>query len=149
MSLIVVVSLICLTSYFLVDGLPRPWARATGAARNAAALRLVKELSKAIEAYRIDHGAYPHGDGSNSRMLVKALCQLRVVNGLPYSVFLPDMIRDGNVINPAVANGILYYRANNISTEGGVNSKKKPYELWGEDAEGNKDGISVWSIGVE
>lgn len=80
---------------------------------------------------------FPPGDGTGSRELVECL-QRAGPKKAKYFEFLPELVRDGHVINPAWPDEkIIYYRCpGKIHTAG--------FDLWAEDTRGNPTGINNW-----
>ncbi len=92
------------------------------AARAGTAAHLISQLDQAAEAYQIDYGVYPPGDGTGTRTLVEALSRTGPKKQ-KYFEFPADLLNAGNVVNPVWADGdptvaIIYYRLNQKSGAG-------------------------------
>lgn len=110
-------------------------SRAYGEAREAAAERLMDNLSQGITTYYNDYNVYPPGRGTGSRDLAAT----REVNGRYYFQFMPDQLLPGtgDIVNPVFPGegppgGIIYYRNNQAS--GGVTvptpRHSRSFDLW-------------------
>jgi hypothetical protein len=70
-------------------------------ARAGTAAHLISQLDQAAEAYQLDCGVYPPGDGTGSRALVEALSRLGRGKRNPYFEFPADLLTtSGDVVNP-------------------------------------------------
>ena len=127
---------------YLLVGPPLPWTKATDQARDEAAQQLVGALREAVESYRAKFGVYPPGDGSGSQGLVKALSQTKA-GGDSFFPFSENMLKEGNILNPAV-DGILYYQCDAVPSATS-NEKRYPFRIWGRDSKGDPTGINSWA----
>ena len=137
LELLVVIVIIAILASLLIPII----LHALKVARHAGAETLMANLVHGVTLYENDHAAYPAGDGSGSRDLVKAL-RAPGPKGVPLMDFKDDMLSpQGDLLNPAHPDGegvtgIIYYRNNRGRKPGpdGVGrpgvSTRRPYDLW-------------------
>lgn len=129
---VIAATLICLVMPVIV-------CDSSGRAREGTTEHLIDNLTQAAKSYEFDHDAYPPGDGSGSRELVRCLSQ-RGPKGVPYFEFIPEMLdKEGNVLHPAwAAEGkVLHYLCPGRHFAGS-------FDMWAEDRKGNPQGINNW-----
>ena len=126
-------------------------------ARQANAQVLITELTGAAQAYWIDQGEYPPGDGSGSEELAYHLSREGPQN-LPYFEFLPNMLWRGHIRNPVwgdagAPRNIVYYRNNQApaATRLGTSQppvyRKKTVDMWAAGCDWTEsDSSTAWSI---
>ena len=73
--------------------------KALCSARQGAAASLVSQLAQACKSYELDFAVYPPGKGSGSKDLATYLSK-KGAKQLSYFEFSPEMLDNGNVINP-------------------------------------------------
>jgi len=114
--------------------------------RQAEAQRLIDALSREAWNYYHDRGEFPPGDGIGTASLVGALRQTSTP-GSPYLTFVEEMLTaGGDLRNPvSPASGVLFYRNNRTGCGPGQRVHNEgSFDLWGEGANGIRDGVNNW-----
>jgi hypothetical protein len=145
-EVLIILGLIAFLGLFVDGFLP---LRALCSAREGTTAHLISQLDKALEAYQIDFGVYPPGDGSGTRSVTQALSQVGPKK-MKYFEFPSDLLTPsdlaktpgGDVLNvvwpeePA-PRGIIHYQYPGIH-------RPQKFDLWAEDCNGNPTGVNNW-----
>lgn len=123
-ELLVVIVIISLLAALLLPAL----MKALCTARAGTASALISQLAQAAKAYELDYAVYPPGKGTDSKDLAFYL-QKKGAKQMQYFEFQPDMLDQGNIINPV--NGKdgdppaiwIYYRNNQMTLKPGAAHK--------------------------
>jgi len=120
-ELLVVIVIISLLAALLLPAL----MKALCTSRQGTASALVSQLAQACKSYELDFAIYPPGKGSGSKDMVNYLSK-KGAKQLTYFEFPPEMLDNGNVINPVFGvdgeapSNWIHYR-NNIAGQTGSN----------------------------
>ncbi len=117
--------------------LPPIGLRALPSALQSTTEHLIAQLGEAAEAYQVDFGMYPPGDGTGTRPLVEALSRSGPKKQKDFE-FPPDLLKDGSVVNAVrCETTIIHYLYPGLHRPG-------KFDLWAEDCHGNPAGINNW-----
>src|SRR5579864_8604691 len=94
-ELLIVIVIISLLAALLLPAL----MKALCTARQGTASALISQLAQAAKAYELDYAVYPPGKGTDSKDLAFYL-QKKGAKQMQYFEFTPEMLDQGNVINP-------------------------------------------------
>ena len=147
--LIVVVAVITAASAIAVLLAP-PSPQERVPLRQAEARRLIDALSREAWNYYHERGEFPPGDGIGTASLVRALRQTST-SGSPYLTFVKEMVTSGGDLrNPVLPeSGVLFYRNNRTGCGPGQSVHNEgSFDLWGQGANGARDGVNNWDLVV-
>jgi prepilin-type N-terminal cleavage/methylation domain-containing protein len=119
-ELLIVIVIISLLAALLLPAL----MKALCTARAGTASSLISQLSQASKAYELDYAVFPPGKGTDSKDLAFYL-QKKGAKQMQYFEFNPDMLDQGNVVNPVWGKDgeppmtWIYYRNNQMVGKAG------------------------------
>lgn len=124
-ELLIVIVIIGLLAALLLPAL----MKALCGARQGTASSLISQLAQAAKAYELDYAVYPPGKGTDSKDLAFYL-QKKGAKQMSYFEFNPDMLDNGNIVNPVWGKeGVeppmswIYYRNNQMMAKAGTGAK--------------------------
>jgi prepilin-type N-terminal cleavage/methylation domain-containing protein len=122
-ELLIVIVIISLLAALILPALMKSLC----SARAGAAQSLISQLAQAAKTYELDYAVYPPGKGVDSKDLAFYL-QKKGAKQMQYFEFSPDMLDQGNIINPVYGKegepptAWIYYRNNQMSMKGAPKS---------------------------
>lgn len=128
-ELLIVIVIISLLAALLLPALMKALCNA----RQGTASSLISQLAQAAKAYELDYAVYPPGKGTDSKDLAFYL-QKKGAKQMQYFEFNPDMLDNGNIVNPVWGkDGVeppmawIYYRNNQqVGKAGAARPVAKP-----------------------
>jgi prepilin-type N-terminal cleavage/methylation domain-containing protein len=118
-ELLIVIVIISVMAALLLPAL----MKALCSARQGTAASLISQLAQAAKAYELDYAVFPPGKGTDSKDLAFYL-QKKGAKQMQYFEFNPDMLDQGNIVNPIWGKDgeppmtWIYYRNNQVSVKG-------------------------------
>ena len=148
-ELLIVIVIISLLAALLLPAL----MKALCSSRQGAAASLVNQLAQACKAYELDYAVYPPGKGADSKDLVSYLSK-KGAKQLSYFDFTPEMLDNGNVINPVFGaegdppSNWIHYR-NNIAGQTGSNRAQPGQSGPGGAPYVHVNSFDIWCAGCD
>ncbi len=145
-ELLVVIVIIALLAALLLPAL----TSALCSARQGTADKLISNLETAASIYNTDFGAFPPGNGSDSKGLASGLKSQGPKKQMYYEFRLEDLDPAGNIRNPIYSSTgeIIKYRNNKANWSGGNPPagahKTQSIDIWAKDCQENEEGVTNW-----
>jgi prepilin-type N-terminal cleavage/methylation domain-containing protein len=148
-ELLIVIVIISLLAALILPALMKSLC----SARAGAAQSLMSQLGQAAKSYELDYAVYPPGKGVDSKDLAFYL-QKKGAKQLQYFEFAPDMLDQGNIINPVYGkegeppSAWIYYRNNQMSAKIGSAQKQSGQAVQGAPVL-HPNSFDMWCAGCD